>query len=60
MGGGRQPQKVSLDWAAVAGHRLPDADLSVAIPGAANGIFFNMGQCCTAGSRLFVRRDSTR
>jgi phenylacetaldehyde dehydrogenase len=33
---------------------FPDADLSVAIPGAANGIFFNMGQCCTAGSRLFV------
>ena len=33
---------------------FPDADLSVAIPGAATGIFFNMGQCCTAGSRLFV------
>ncbi len=33
---------------------FPDADLSVAIPGTASGIFFNMGQCCTAGSRLFV------
>jgi phenylacetaldehyde dehydrogenase len=33
---------------------FPDADLAVAIPGAASGIFFNMGQCCTAGSRLFV------
>jgi phenylacetaldehyde dehydrogenase len=33
---------------------FPDADLSIAIPGAATGIFFNMGQCCTAGSRLFV------
>jgi phenylacetaldehyde dehydrogenase len=33
---------------------FPDADLSVAFPGAATGIFFNMGQCCTAGSRLFV------
>ncbi|MGY4802217.1 aldehyde dehydrogenase family protein [Teichococcus aerofrigidensis] len=33
---------------------FPDADLSVAIPGAATGIFFNIGQCCTAGSRLFV------
>ncbi|HEV3493126.1 MAG TPA: aldehyde dehydrogenase family protein [Reyranella sp.] len=33
---------------------FPDADMAVAIPGAANGIFFNMGQCCTAGSRLFV------
>ena len=31
-----------------------DADLEVAIPGAANAIFFNHGQCCCAGSRLFV------
>ncbi|MCF8473237.1 MAG: aldehyde dehydrogenase family protein [Emcibacter sp.] len=33
---------------------LPDADLSVAIPGAASAIFFNQGQVCCAGSRLFV------
>ncbi|MEE4145325.1 MAG: aldehyde dehydrogenase family protein [Halieaceae bacterium] len=33
---------------------LPDADLDIAIPGAASGIFFNHGQVCTAGSRLFV------
>lgn len=33
-----------------------DADLDVAIPGTANGIFFNMGQCCTAGSRLYAHR----
>ena len=36
---------------------FPDADLAVAIPGAATGIFFNMGQCCTAGSRLFVHEN---
>jgi phenylacetaldehyde dehydrogenase len=36
---------------------LPDADLELAIPGAANAIFFNHGQCCCAGSRLFVHRD---
>lgn len=36
---------------------LPDADLDSAIPGAANAIFFNHGQCCCAGSRLFVHRD---
>lgn len=36
---------------------LPDADLSAAIPGAANAIFFNHGQCCCAGSRLFVHRS---
>jgi phenylacetaldehyde dehydrogenase len=33
---------------------LEDADLDVAIPGAASAIFFNHGQCCCAGSRLFV------
>jgi phenylacetaldehyde dehydrogenase len=33
---------------------LPDADLEVAIAGAANAIFFNHGQCCCAGSRLYV------
>lgn len=36
---------------------LKDADLSVAIPGAANAIFFNHGQCCCAGSRLFVQEE---
>lgn len=35
---------------------LEDADLELAIPGAANAIFFNHGQCCTAGSRLYVHR----
>jgi phenylacetaldehyde dehydrogenase len=34
---------------------LDDADLDVAIPGASNAIFFNHGQCCCAGSRLFVQ-----
>ena len=33
---------------------LRDADLDTAIPGAANAIFFNHGQCCCAGSRLYV------
>lgn len=33
---------------------FPDADLSKAIPAAAMGIFFNAGQVCAAGSRLFV------
>jgi phenylacetaldehyde dehydrogenase len=34
---------------------LEDADMDLAIPGAANAIFFNHGQCCCAGSRLFVQ-----
>ena len=33
---------------------LPDADLDLAIPGAANAIYFNGGQVCVAGSRLYV------
>src|SRR5262249_12950873 len=33
-----------------------DADPG-AVEGAANAIFFNHGQCCVAGSRLFVQRD---
>jgi phenylacetaldehyde dehydrogenase len=35
---------------------LEDADLELAIPGAANAIFFNSGQVCVAGSRLYVAR----
>jgi aldehyde dehydrogenase (NAD+) len=31
-----------------------DADLDAAVEGAYNGLFFNQGQCCCAGSRLFV------
>lgn len=34
---------------------LDDADLDLAINGAASAIFFNHGQCCCAGSRLFVQ-----
>jgi phenylacetaldehyde dehydrogenase len=36
---------------------LPDADLDLAIPGVANAIFFNAGQVCIAGSRLYVHRS---
>jgi phenylacetaldehyde dehydrogenase len=36
---------------------LPDADLELAIPGATNAIFFNHGQCCCAGSRLYVHES---
>lgn len=35
---------------------LPDADLTQAIPGALNGIMFNQGQVCCAGSRLYVQK----
>ena len=32
-----------------------DADVALAAAGAANAIFFNSGQVCTAGSRLYVQ-----
>ena len=31
-----------------------DADLDMAVAGAHSALFFNQGQCCCAGSRLFV------
>lgn len=34
-----------------------DADMDAAIPGAANAIFFNAGQVCVAGSRLYAHRS---
>jgi aldehyde dehydrogenase (NAD+) len=34
-----------------------DADLDAAISGAEFGLFFNQGQCCCAGSRLFVEES---
>src|ERR1700685_410883 len=36
---------------------LDDADIDKAIAGAAGAIFFNHGQCCCAGSRLFIEKD---
>jgi phenylacetaldehyde dehydrogenase len=33
---------------------LDDADVEAAIAGAAQGIFFNQGEVCTAASRLFI------
>ena len=35
----------------------PDVDLDEAIPGLAQGIFFNTGQVCLAGSRLYVEKS---
>ncbi len=34
-----------------------DADLTAAAAGAEFGLFFNQGQCCCAGSRLFVEES---
>ena len=36
---------------------LPDADLEAAVKGSYQAIYYNTGQACNAGSRLFVHRD---
>ena len=36
---------------------LADADLENSIPGVANAIFFNHGQCCCAGSRIYAEKS---
>lgn len=36
---------------------LPDADMASAVPGAAQAVFFNSGQVCFAGTRLFDDLD---
>jgi len=36
---------------------LPDADLDRAAPGSFQGIYFNSGQACNAGSRLYAHSD---
>ena len=50
-------KKVSLELGGKSPNVVfKDADLDVAIAEAASAIFFNQGQCCCAGSRLFVER----
>ncbi len=51
-------KKVSLELGGKSPNVVfKDADLDFAIPGAASAIFFNHGQCCCAGSRLYVEED---
>jgi phenylacetaldehyde dehydrogenase len=48
-------KKVSLELGGKSPNIIfADADTDSAIPGAASAIFFNQGQCCCAGSRLYV------
>src|SRR6202522_2495565 len=50
-------KKVSLELGGKSPNVVfKDADLDAAIPGAARAIFFNHGQCCCAGSRLYIEK----
>jgi phenylacetaldehyde dehydrogenase len=51
-------KKVSLELGGKSPNIIfGDADIEAAIPGAASAIFFNHGQCCCAGSRLYVEKS---
>jgi len=51
-------KKVSLELGGKAPNIVfDDADVEAATMGAANAIFFNQGQVCCAGSRLYVEKD---
>ena len=53
----RNLKKVSLELGGKAPNIVfNDADLAKAIPGSAHAAFFNQGQCCVNGSRLYVQR----
>ncbi len=55
---GRALKRVTLELGGKSANIiLPDADLRAAIGGSFQGIYFNTGQACNAGSRLFVHRD---
>jgi phenylacetaldehyde dehydrogenase len=50
-------KKVSLELGGKSPNVVfKDADINAAIADSASAIFFNQGQCCCAGSRLFVER----
>ena len=50
-------KKVSLELGGKSPNVVfKDSDLDTAISGSASAIFFNHGQCCCAGSRLYVER----
>lgn len=51
-------KKVSLELGGKSPNIVfADADVAAAAQGAAHAIFFNHGQCCCAGSRLYVEKS---
>ncbi len=50
-------KKVSLELGGKSPNIVFDDAVEGAVEGAANAIFFNHGQCCVAGSRLYVHQS---
>jgi acyl-CoA reductase-like NAD-dependent aldehyde dehydrogenase len=55
---GRSLKRVTLELGGKSPNIiLPDADVEAAVKGAYQAIYFNSGQACNAGSRLFVPKE---
>ena len=55
---GAQIKRVTLELGGKSANIiLPDADIDAAIKGSFQGIYFNTGQACNAGSRLFIPKE---
>ena len=55
---GRALKRVTLELGGKSPNIImPDADMKAAVAGSFMGIYFNTGQACNAGSRLFVHAD---
>jgi aldehyde dehydrogenase (NAD+) len=56
---GRDLKRVTLELGGKSANIiLPDADLDAAVKGSWTAIYFNSGQACNAGSRLFVPKEN--
>jgi acyl-CoA reductase-like NAD-dependent aldehyde dehydrogenase len=52
-------KKVSLELGGKSPNIIfPDAEMEAAVPNAMMGVFYNSGQVCAAGTRIFVQRDA--
>jgi acyl-CoA reductase-like NAD-dependent aldehyde dehydrogenase len=55
---GAQIKRVTLELGGKSANIiLPDADIDAAVKGSYQAIYYNSGQSCNAGSRLFVPKD---
>jgi acyl-CoA reductase-like NAD-dependent aldehyde dehydrogenase len=55
---GRALKRVTLELGGKSANViLPDADVDAAVKGSYQAIYYNTGQACNAGSRLFVQQD---
>jgi acyl-CoA reductase-like NAD-dependent aldehyde dehydrogenase len=55
---GRALKRVTLELGGKSANIiLPDADIEAAVKGSFQAIYFNSGQACNAGSRLFVPKE---